>query len=68
MTKKIVQNELNIRGKKFKCWLCDEVFDEALYWFDSLYAANYKERIIQIFCGPKKFIYQFLLKQQLMKR
>ena len=53
MTKKIVQNELNVRGKKFKCWQCDEVFDKAVYWFDSLYAANYKERIIQIFCGPK---------------
>ena len=50
MTKKIVQNELNVRGKEFKCWQCDEVFDKAVYWFDSLYAANYKERIINIFC------------------
>ena len=53
MTKKIVQNELNVRGKKFKCWQCDEVFDEALYWFDSLYAANWPIREIIPFCGPK---------------
>ena len=50
---KIVQNELNVRGMKFKCWVCDNVFNEALYWFDSLYFANFDERIIKIFCGPK---------------
>ena len=53
MTKKVVQNELNVRGMKFKCWVCDNVFNEALYWFDSLYFANFDERIIKLFCDPK---------------
>tara|TARA_B100000745_G_scaffold165525_1_gene108334 strand:+ start:2557 stop:2796 length:240 start_codon:yes stop_codon:yes gene_type:complete len=38
---------------RYSCEVCKTKFNNALYWFDSLYAANYKERIIKIFCGPK---------------
>ena len=38
---------------KFECGQCGIHFDEATYWFDSLYAANWPIREIIPFCGPK---------------
>jgi NAD-dependent SIR2 family protein deacetylase len=35
------------------CQQCGTMFQNAIYWFDSLYAENYKKRIIKPFCGPK---------------
>ena len=39
--------------KLHTCYNCKNVFFDAIYWFDSLYAENYEKRIIKPFCGPK---------------
>jgi hypothetical protein len=35
------------------CGQCKKSFFPAVYWFDSIHAANYEKRIIIPFCSPK---------------
>ena len=34
------------------CYVCKKIFDDAIYWYDSLHDTKYDKRIIRPFCGP----------------
>ena len=38
--------------RSHNCYVCKKIFDDAIYWYDSLHDTKYDKRIIRPFCGP----------------